>query len=357
MKKTKKGLIAYMIVLCMFTVYVLLDTFVITRVYGDAEGGTQREMNAENSGLAESGQTTNGAYLTEEEEDAIEAGEVSGKSSGGSSSSNGSTGSAYLSDESSHSTSPDTDAVSTENSYKDKNISVTLSEYREYDTTVYVADVEVSSPDYLKTALAQGVYGKNVKENTSDIAKSAGAILAVNGDYYGARESGYVIKNGTLYRDEGASGRDDLVIYKDGSWRIISEDEVSAEKLIADGAVQTMSFGPALLENGEVTVGVNEEVTSKSMASNPRTAIGIIDENHYVFVVSDGRTDDSAGLSLYELADVMKGLGVKTAYNLDGGGSSTMYFHGNVVNNPTGGREGHGAGSERSVSDIVYIGY
>ena len=89
------------------------------------------------------------------------------------------------------------------------------------------------------------------------------------------------------------------------------------------------------------------------MQSNPRTAIGIIDDMHYVFVVSDGRTDESEGLSLYALADFMQSLGVQTAYNLDGGGSSTLYFNGQVVNNPSS----NGRIQERKVSDIVYIGY
>ena len=88
------------------------------------------------------------------------------------------------------------------------------------------------------------------------------------------------------------------------------------------------------------------------MASNPRTAIGIVDPLHYVFVVSDGRTKASEGLSLRELAQIMQELGVKTAYNLDGGGSSTMVFQGRVVNNPT--TNGKRV-SERSVSDIVCI--
>ena len=93
------------------------------------------------------------------------------------------------------------------------------------------------------------------------------------------------------------------------------------------------------------------------MASNPRTAIGIKADGTYLFVVSDGRTDESEGLSLAELAEFMQSLGAETAYNLDGGGSSTMVFNGEVVNTPTGGKAGHGAGNERSVSDIVYIGY
>ena len=89
------------------------------------------------------------------------------------------------------------------------------------------------------------------------------------------------------------------------------------------------------------------------MASNPRTAIGVIDANHYVFVVSDGRTDESEGLSLSELAAFLQSLGVKTAYNLDGGGSSTLWYQGSVINNPT--TSGNTI-KERSVSDIVYIG-
>lgn len=232
------------------------------------------------------------------------------------------------------------------------NITVELTEYRENDTTIYAADVWVTDPSQLKTAFANGTYGKNVKGATSDIAKDADAILAVNGDFYGARNSGYVIRNGVLYRST-SSGAEDLVIYRDGSFGIIDEDDVTAEQLLEDGAVQVLSFGPALVTDGEISVTKNEEV-GKAMASNPRTAIGIYEDGHYVFVVSDGRTDESEGLSLYELAEFLQELGVETAYNLDGGGSSTMVYQGEVVNNPT--TSGNSV-KERSVSDIVYIGY
>ena len=90
------------------------------------------------------------------------------------------------------------------------------------------------------------------------------------------------------------------------------------------------------------------------MASNPRTAIGQISALHYVLVVSDGRTEESSGLSLSELAQFMQGLGASTAYNLDGGGSSTMVFNGEVINKPT--TNGNTI-KERSVSDIVCIAY
>lgn len=246
-------------------------------------------------------------------------------------------------------------ATVTNSSYKDENISINLTETTVNNTQVYVADITVSSSDYLKTAFAQNSFGTNVTAKTSVTAAENDAILAVNGDYYGANSSGYVIRNGVVYRDtvRENSNNGDLAIYKDGSFKIIYEGQISAEQLVKDGVVNLLAFGPALVENGEIAVGKNQEV-GQAMASNPRTAIGIIDENHYIIVVSDGRTSESEGLSLYQLAEVMKSYGAKTAYNLDGGGSSTLYFNGQVINKPT---TGGNKISERAVSDIVYIGY
>ena len=246
-------------------------------------------------------------------------------------------------------------ATVTDTSYSDDNISVTLTKKTVSNTQVYIADVTVSSSEYLKTAFAQNTYGNNVTAKTSETAANNNAILAVNGDYYGANTTGYVIRNGVVYRDtvREDSSNGDLAIYKDGSFKIIYEDQVSADQLVKDGVVNLLAFGPSLVENGEIVVDTNSEV-GQSMSSNPRTAIGIIDENHYIIIVSDGRTSESEGLSIYQMAEIMKSYGVKTAYNLDGGGSSTLYFNGQVINKPTTNGD---TISERSVSDIVYIGY
>jgi len=242
--------------------------------------------------------------------------------------------------------------VITDYSYQDSNIQITVETVREYNTDIYVADVVVSDVAYLKTALANNTYGRNIKETTSDMADEHDAILAINGDYYGFRNAGFVIRNGVLYQTTARSGNNDaLVINADGSFEIIDEGSSDAQTLYEEGALQVFTFGPGLIEDGETIVTDNSEV-SRSMRSNPRTAIGMIDKLHYIFVVSDGRTSQSAGLSLLELADVMKAYGCTVAYNLDGGGSSTMVFNGEVINNPT---DGHSFG-ERKVSDIIYIG-
>ncbi len=308
--------ILFGVVLFAFTAYLLLDTFVIVRTYAAAEASasrTETEVDEDEILPIES------AAATEREREAETASQT---------------------------------PVTTDSSYRDGNITVTLTEYRILDTTVHVADVTLTSAEYLKTAFAKNTYGRNVTQRTSEIADSVNAILAINGDYYGAQRSGYVIRGGVLYRANAARNAEDLVIWRDGSFSIVSESDVTAEALLEQGAWDVLSFGPALVRDGAVNVSESDEV-GRAMASNPRTAIGVIDELHYVFIVCDGRTDVSTGLSLYELAEFMQSLGVTTGYNLDGGGSSTMVFLGNVVNVPTSNGK---RSSERSVSDIVYIG-
>ena len=313
MKKKHLAEIGYIFLLTAFTVYLILDTFVIS------------------SAFQENAVQMNTAIFTQLEEtsrkEEIEENDTS----------------AVLSEFAEA-------GIASAQSYEDENISITISEYEELGTHIYVADVVLASAQYLKTAFAQDTYGKNITDPTSVIASEHDAILAINGDYYGSQESGYVIRNGFVYREAG-NGENIVCIYADGSMQIVDSDDITAEELVEQGVWQAFCFGPELLEEGQIVISKEAEV-GKAKASNPRTALGIIDNNHFVFVVSDGRTEESEGLSLYELASFMKSLGVTTAYNLDGGGSSTMVFQDVVINNPTSG----GRIAERSISDIIYIG-
>lgn len=248
---------------------------------------------------------------------------------------------------------PTSSYISTENEFYDGNIHIELKQFREHNTEIYVADVTITNPDFLKTAFARSTYGLNITQATSTMAKANNAILAINGDFYGVRKVGYVIRGGVLYRDIVNPGCEDLCIYTDGSFGIIKESAISAQKLLAKGVYDLFNFGPVLMIDGKITVNENSEVFN-AMATNPRTAIAYVEPLHYLFIVSDGRSSESVGLSLYELAQFGKSLGAKTMYNLDGGGSSTMYFNGKVINKPTANGKTF---KERSVSDIVYIGY
>ena len=249
------------------------------------------------------------------------------------------------------------DAVVTASSYTDADTAITVSTVTEgtgSDTvTYYVADVTLSDATTLRSAFAKDQFGENITELTSEIAADNDAIFAINGDYYGFRDTGIVIRNGVVFRDEPA--REGLVFYTDGTVEIYDETTTSADELLADGAWNTLSFGPAIVADGAVVDGIEDIEIDTNFGNHsiqgdqPRTAVGVIDENHLVFVVVDGRQSGySEGVTLTELADIMIDLGATTAYNLDGGGSSTMYFNGEVINSPSN-------GGERATSDILYI--
>lgn len=245
------------------------------------------------------------------------------------------------------------DGVFTQNSYHDDDISIEISSMRRFDSNIYIADIHINDIKYLKSAFANNEFGRNIKESTSNIAKSSNAILAINGDYYGFRDYGCVLRNGIIYRDikNPDEKQQDLVIYSDGRLEVEYENKIDLQQLKENGAIHVISFGPELIHNNEIVVHEKQEVPISS-PSNPRTAIGIYDKGHYVFVVSDGRTDESKGLSLYQLSQCIKELGCTMAYNLDGGGSTTMFFNNQIVNIPTDGNHIE----ERRVSDILYIG-
>ena len=354
-----------------FTGYALLDTFVIPRSY--TEGTVQQSAALNTEGTVEvdksvfetaKGTGANAENLGKSEEDASEIGNSSESNIDNAYGTSENKESSISKAEEAVSTTIDT--VSSDEvigTYTDSVKTITLSEYRANDTSIYAADVQLlgdateldesafSATDLIQTAFADNTYGKNVKDATSVTAEENDAVLAINGDFYGAQNDGYVIRNGVLYRST-SGGNEDLAILADGSFEIFSENDLSAEEVLAAGAVDVLSFGPGLVENSEIAVTKDEEV-GKAMASNPRTAIGILEDGHYVFVVTDGRTDESEGLTLYQLAEFMQSLGCTTAYNLDGGGSSTLYFNGEIINKPTTGGNNI---KERSVSDIVYLG-
>lgn len=248
--------------------------------------------------------------------------------------------------------------VITETSYQSDTTTITIEKVvtgTGADTvTYYVADVQVADGTQLRSGFAENKYGENIVQNTSDIADAVNAIFAINGDYYGFRDSGIMIRNGVVYRDDPA--RQGLAIYRDGHMEVYDETTTSADELLAAGVWNTLSFGPGLVSGGEIVPGIDDveidtNIGNHSIQGNqPRTALGMISATHWVFVAVDGRsTGYSKGVTLPELAQIMKDLGATEAYNLDGGGSTTMYFNGALVNNPLG------KGKERGTSDILYI--
>jgi len=245
-----------------------------------------------------------------------------------------------------------TEAIITDSSYIDENISISVETVEENGVVFYVADIQITDMSTLRTAFANNIFGRNVTQTTSEMAEANGAIFAINGDYYGFRDTGLIIRNGVLYRDvpENSLSDQSLTIDGEGNFEIVDNSQASGRLLVEEGVLQSFSFGPTLVADGQV-VATND--TTVSQGDNPRTAIGQISPLHYLFIAVDGRTDASDGMSLQELAQAFVERGAEIAYNLDGGGSSAMWLNGALINNPTNGRRA----GERNISDIIYIGY
>lgn len=228
--------------------------------------------------------------------------------------------------------------------YQSANLNISNSTMEYCGTDVYVSDIYVRDISSFATAFAKDRYGRNYSEDIKDMAVRANAIVSINGDYYGNSDDGAIIRNGTLYREDSYVDCDMCVLYWDGTMKTFPQGQFDARAELEAGAYQSWAFGPMLLDaNGQAMTSFNSKVNPE----NPRTAIGYFEPGHYCFVVVDGRTKKSEGITTQELSALMASLGCKVAYNLDGGKTSQMYWGANLVNNPSGGG--------RNCSDIVLI--
>lgn len=228
-----------------------------------------------------------------------------------------------------------------EHFYVKDDLKVKLVETRTSNQHYWVAEVVSSETTPLKGAMANDTYNGK-KETISSMAKRLGAVLAVNASGFYAKTNkpmGTVVRNGELVSIDPAYTGEILSLKSDGNLNfttINSEEEFNNLDI-----EQTFTFGPILVRDSQATQ-LND--TSR----HPRTAIGQLDDNRYVIVVAEGRMEGADGMTLGELQQLFLNLGCKTAYNLDGGGSTTLYFQGKLINTPSD-------GSERSVVDMIYF--
>ncbi len=241
--------------------------------------------------------------------------------------------------------------VWTENSYTSPNVSIQL-ETRTLgegsgQTVYHVADIYVGSLDNICTYTANNELKYYSTQDAMEMDEASGALLAISGDFYSYQKSGFLIRNGEVYSTEYAYSSVCVMFY-DGSIEVYPQDGYDIDALMERGIYQAWSFGPPLLdEEGKTFESYN--VSTTVGYPNPRSAIGYYEPGHYCFVVADGRQEGySKGLTVWELAGIFEGLGCKSAYNLDGGGSALMTFHHQRYS-----RQSNGA--DRELGDIILI--
>ena len=244
-------------------------------------------------------------------------------------------------------------AICTETSYCSQNISIDISSRRVENSDVYIADIYIRDITCFQRGFAGGVWKSGTAE-LSRIAEANNAILAMTGDYAHYFSNGWLMGNGQLLRQTYNDQRDVCMIYRTGEMRTIraqNVDNIWMSKEVPD-LWHIFCFGPVLLDaEGKACTSFNTEVRS----ANPRSAIGYYEPGHYCFVQVDGRGTRSAviegeyniGLTMDQLAVLMESLGCQTAYNLDGGQSSMLWFNGELVSTPFN--------NGRPIGDILLI--
>lgn len=229
-------------------------------------------------------------------------------------------------------------AQKTKTTYISENLNIAIYKRRseELDTTYYVVDIYVADISCFMTAFAQDKFGIGYTDWPKQIAKDYKSIITMNGDQYGMRKTGVVIRNGQLYRNKKVTN-DVCVLYWDGTVKTFAPGDFNANWEMSNGAYQAWNFGPRLLDDDG---NAKTKFNSTTASENPRSALGYFEPGHYCFVVVDGRSDESDGITLKNLAKLMKNLGCQQAYNLDGGRTSMLYAGDTMLNKPAeGGRK------------------
>ena len=235
--------------------------------------------------------------------------------------------------------------------YSDGTATITI--YKEWYNNAYCYAAHIKFSDYsrLSTACANGAYGKGT-ETTSHAASRLGAILTINGCYSSKNLDYIVVRDGKIWNGSDRSAWLPA-IYSQSNGKLLSAWDsggtpgisgANVNELVSKGLfTDSFCFGPPILSNGNITAGSD---TSRAQ----RTFIGTNGKAGDIWlVVSDGRYNDgkSAGLTYKEMASYLKSKGCTFGVPLDGGGSSTMVFKGQVLN--------AAKGNQRAVVDFLYF--
>ena len=237
----------------------------------------------------------------------------------------------------------DTDTLIYRSEDMDINIEHIVKE--EPNLEMWIATIKIADSDQIKSAFAGGEFSQDIKKRTSVIAKDINAVLAIDGSAVGFNDNGRIIRDGIIYRDSDLDC-EPLIIKENGDFVVYQYGEKTAQEILDLGGVETYDFGPTLIKDNEILDIYGEWYKT---VKDSRTVIGQKGPLEYVILVADGRSEKSEGISLYDAAVELQNRGCYIGYNLDGGGSTTLYFNGEVLNNPSD------IIGERRISDILYF--
>ena len=213
----------------------------------------------------------------------------------------------------------------------------------------YIAHVRMRQVNSFRSMVSTHDLLAQPKEPPWRMARNYRAVLAITGDNMNDSDinfKGILIRNGVLYGEK--KGEATMVIDDDFTMRVIPKGGATGVELMDSGVLNAFSFGPVLVENGQVNPDADKHFVSKE---NPRCGVGMIEPGHFLVIVTDGRDFTRAyGYSMSAFAQIFADRGAQVAYNLDGGSSAAMVFMGEHVN-------WHSGDPQRTWADGLVWGY
>lgn len=210
---------------------------------------------------------------------------------------------------------------------------------------IYVPDVHNLRTYYMESE-ENGLGGE---AGIMESAKHVGAAFAVNGDFYSSYAGKTAVRNGKQLGNF-VSSYDLCVLYEDGEMKTFRAEDLKSYKTLSqvtENAWQAWSFGPVLLEeDGSAIESFAGRVNEFLRERHPRTAIGYYGPGHYCLLTVSGYQWDSPGATLEELSRFFAERGCLCAYNLDGGDSTHVWFHGKEIGRPS---------DSRTLADLIYV--
>lgn len=261
---------------------------------------------------------------------------------------------------------PKAEGYTTPLSYEDSTISVQVTVANTGSCAYWYSDVKIRDASQLRTMSASrsGAFdSENAELRAETLFDRSSAVVMISGDFWGSAEKrglGYIVRQGTLFKDNLDEGgrwdsrlMDVLVIDEDGDFHILDRPVRGSIGGTVNGKriLQAFSFGPALVENGQAFTSFEGEQKWIDMSANDRRQRMCICQTgplSYRMVCCAGPFRGNSGMTLREFADLVASLGVETAYNLDGGDSTSLFFNKGRINN-------YGSTSQRKLRDIIYF--
>lgn len=233
-------------------------------------------------------------------------------------------------------------------SYEDESIRVVLEKTTVNETTCFVGHITIAHPSQLRSEAAGKSWQYGRASKGEKLAQRVNAVLAINGDYYNYIGNGYMIRQGECFRNDPDPRRDVLLIDDQGDFHIVCKSTPEKIAQYKDHRIiNTYNFGPALVMDGKPLTEF-EDYNNGAFILRQRVAVAQAGPLDYYVFVTEARSDGSRGMTLAEFAAFVGSYPVQTAYNLDGGNSAHLIFHGERLN-------AKGFRDVRDISDILYF--